>query len=299
MGVRFPYPAPSGMRSKGYGNCNIPLQGTILSRGWELNPRPKLYESLALPLSYLGWRWYNFNKMYRSRLSRLEEKRNLRRMVWMVVVVAGILGAAMMWGIPFLVRVAMFAGAFGQSGRQVDKSDLIPPAPPTLAADFEATNSARLTIKGWTEPGAVVYLTQNREPAGNAVAREDGGFLFDEVKLLEGNNTFAGVAVDQGGNKSRPSTELKVRYSTQAPKLEIESPGDGQTVRGSQARVEVKGVTDAEARLTVNDRLVVVDTGGRFSTLAGLTPGDNTLVIVAVDRAGNQSRKELGIKYEP
>src|SRR3990172_987874 len=105
--------------------------------------------------------------MYRSRLTRLEEKRNLRRVVWMVIGILVILGAGLAWGVPFLVRVAMFAGAFGQSGRQVDKSDLIPPAPPMMSTDFEATNSATLTIKGWTEPGAVVYLTQNLEPKGN------------------------------------------------------------------------------------------------------------------------------------
>jgi len=237
--------------------------------------------------------------MYRSRLAKLEEKRNLRRAVVLVVIMIGLVGGGVVWGVPFLVKVAMFAGAFGSAGQQIDKSDLIPPAPPMVQVDFEATNSARLALRGWTEPGAEVFLVHNLEPAGSVIAREDGGFLFEEIMLSEGDNEFSTVAVDQGENESQPSTAIRVFFSQKAPKLEIEQPSDGQLIRGSTPRVEIKGMTDDGARVTVNERLVVLGQEGKFSTFVGLQTGDNHLTVLATDRAGNQSRKELVVKYEP
>src|SRR3990172_7511621 len=201
----------------------------MVSRGGDLNSRPAVYDTAALPLSYLGLKIWGIGGliltgMYRSRLARLEEKRNTKRVVWMILIMVAVLGSGVVWGVPFLVRVAMFAGAFGSSGQQIDKSDLIPPAPPMLQVDYEATNSANLAVRGWTEPAAEVFLVQNQEPAGSVIAREDGGFVFDRVTLEEGTNDLTAVAVDLGENRSQPSQSGSVYYSKLAPQLSVDHP---------------------------------------------------------------------------
>jgi hypothetical protein len=99
--------------------------------------------------------------MYRSRLQRVEEKRNVKRAVMLILGSILTIGILLVWGVPVLVKLAVFLGNINSSRKPIDKSDLIPPAPPTVLATYEATNSATQVIKGWSEPGATVYLTNN------------------------------------------------------------------------------------------------------------------------------------------
>ena len=125
------------------------------------------------------------------------------------------------------------------------------------------------------------------------MAAEDGGFSLSNVKLVEGDNKLSAVAIDQAGNKSAPSSEVDIYYSNQQPKLEISSPTDNQQVGG--ASVEVSGLTTAGVRLTVSGRLIIVNSEGKFSTQFNLASGDNALVFIATDKAGNQTRRELTV----
>ena len=66
---------------------------------------------------------------------------------------------------------------------------------------------------------------------------------------------------------------------------------------GQDSRIEVKGKSDANVRLTLNDRLIIVTGDGNFSSNYNLNPGDNQLIFKAVDKAGNETIKELLVKY--
>ena len=107
------------------------------------------------------------------------------------------------------------------------------------------------------------------------------------------------VAVDGGGNKSLESVPVKIYFWDKEPKLEVTNPSDGQTVTGKDGTVEVKGQTDSGVKLTVNGRFIVLSGGGNFVTSVILTPGENNLVIEAVDRAGNKARRELVVTHTP
>ena len=235
--------------------------------------------------------------MYRSRLQRVEEKRNLRRATVLSLSTILVIVAVIVLGIPLLVRMAVFLGDLKSSSRPVDKNDLIPPIPPLISVSYDATNSATQTIGGSAEPGSSVWLTLNGDSAGDVVAAEDGGWSISPVRLAEGDNKLSAVAIDQGGNKSAPSTEVDIYYSQQPPELDISSPSDNQQVSG--ASVEVRGSTTAGVRLTVNGRLIIVNSEGKFSSQFNLVAGDNALVFIATDRAGNQTSAELTVTSTP
>lgn len=239
-----------------------------------------------------------FYQMYRSRLQQTQEKKNLKLAIWLIVAGIVLVGMMLVWGVPLLIRFAVFVGDLNSSRRPIDKSDLIPPAPPSLSVIYEATNSARQVIYGYSEPNVTVYLTLNKKPIGNVVAQGDGKFVFTDINLELGRNELSAVALDNAGNTSQPSNIAGINYSNREPKLEIQSPTEGQIVTGQENTVEIKGLTDLGTRLIVNERVVVVNSDGKFTSSVTINEGENTLVFVATDRSGNSARKEIKVTYK-
>ncbi len=236
--------------------------------------------------------------MYKSRLSKLEEKRNTRTAVLLILGTITIIIAGIFLGIPGMIKLARFFGDIRSAGGN-NKTDLIPPPPPQILFSFDATNSATIKLNGLSEPESTIYLTQNSKPAGKTTAGVDGTYRFDQVSLADGSNKFSSVAIDEAGNTSLASTEVNIFYSNKEPQFVIDSPTDRQTVSGKNPVIEVKGSVDVSvSRLTINERFVIIGNDKRFTTTTALNKGDNLLVFVAVDRAGNQSRKEIIVKYE-
>ena len=239
-----------------------------------------------------------FYQMFRSRLTKLEEKRNLRKAKLYTLGTIGLIVLAVLVGIPVLVRVLTFVGDIKSANRPIDKNDLIPPGPPEILISYDATNSANLSVNGLAEPGTTVYLTLNSDSVGNVVTSEEGIFHMGVIQLKEGGNVLAGVAVDQAGNKSQLSRTVRISYSTRQPDLVVDTPSDGLQV-SEKAWVEIKGKTDPEARLTVNDRIIIVNGTGEFLTTYNLIPGENVLTFRAVSREGNKTEREVKVTYNP
>lgn len=223
----------------------------------------------------------------------------MRKAVLLLIGTMLVLGSLFVWGVPVLVKLAVLLGNINSSRRPIDKSDLIPPAPPTILATFEATNSATQTVRGWAEPGASVFLTQNSESLGSVVAKDSGEFLFSSVVLADGKNVFAAVAIDSGGNKSLESVPFSILFSNKLPKLEINTPSDGQTITDKASNIEIKGLTDPGMRLTVNGRVIVVPSDGNFVARYSLAGGENVITLEASDRAGNKTQKTITVTYSP
>jgi len=221
-----------------------------------------------------------------SRLTRLEERRNSRRAVILILGTIILLALAVFGGIPVLVKMAIFWGDLKASKMPVDKTDLIPPPPPSFSLPYDATNSARQTISGSSEAGSTVYLTLNGESVGNVMAKDDGTFVLGDVTLKSGDNALVAVAMDPAGNKGNASAEVDVYYSNKPPELTVE------TSMVANNKVEIKGTTNGVG-LTVNERRIIIGQNGKFATTINLNPDEKTLLFVAVDRAGNQTRQEV------
>ena len=61
----------------------------------------------------------------------------------------------------------------------------------------------------------------------------------------------------------------------------------------------IKGKTEKEAVVTVNERQVIVGLEGNFEADYFLTEGDNEIIVVAKDKAGNKTEKTIKVKYQP
>lgn len=85
---------------------------------------------------------------------------------------------------------------------------------------------------------------------------------------------------------------LWVQYSQfmGAPLLEIESPQDQQTVE--IPTILVKGKTDPEVKVAVNNQEVGVDQSGRFQEEIKLSSSANDIIVVATSKFGQSSKVE-------
>ncbi len=222
---------------------------------------------------------------YSSRLHRRYEARRKRQIVIFSMASIIVLVLLIMYGFPAVLN---FSGTISNLRRQpasvASGDNALAPTTPRLSEDLIATSSAKIAISGVTDPKTTVELFQNNRSLGTAVSQDDGIFTWDIV-LERGDNFFQAQAIGETGRKSDSSGNYLVSYLSSPPKLEASATSDG-TVSGS---------SDPGATISINDRLVVVESDGKFSYLLDLKDGENKIKIVATDPAGNQTAKELTV----
>lgn len=225
-----------------------------------------------------------------SRLSRKEGKRFARQTTLLTLLTVFLLIALIFWGIPSLIKMAVFLADLRSSSQPITGEDVLPPPPPVLQPLPTATNSAVVRIHGFSEEGATVVLSINNADAYETLVESDGEFLFNSVSLKSGENRISARAIDPAGNESQASSQHIVNFDSEAPSLSLESPEDGASFFGSREKsLNVKGSVEGEARVIVNGFIVIPSQDGSFSHLLQLNVGENTIAVVARDRAGNET----------
>lgn len=213
-------------------------------------------------------------------LSRYD-RRAKRQTIFFLFLSLFLLILLIVYGLPALLNLTGFISNYKKNSVTVVKKELIPTTP-RLSEDLTATSSAKVKISGVADPKITVELFQNGASQGTMVAKEDGTFSF-EIDLDTGENSFTVQAVSDSGEKSSLSAEYKISFLKSPPKLEAFAATDGT----------VSGKTDPGVTVSINDRLVVVDSAGKFSYQLSLKDGENKINVVATDPAGNQTKKEL------
>jgi len=117
---------------------------------------------------------------------------------------------------------------------------------------------------------------------GGSPATLNGSLFSADVPLKDGDNYIEVVARDIAGNHN--ITTLHVVVDTRPPFLQVTSPAPGHIT--NIASLTVSGATEPGAVVTVNGQPAANSNGSVGLTLK-LLPGDNILVIKAVDPAGN------------
>jgi len=84
-----------------------------------------------------------------------------------------------------------------------------------------------------------------------------------------------------------------VRFNS-PPRLIIESPKEGQEISGNI--VQVFGSTDLDAKITVNNQPVLVDSDGKFSVSLEISQETSEVVVKAVSRSGKGTAISRRIK---
>jgi hypothetical protein len=235
----------------------------------------------------------------RSRLARKEEARSLRKAALFGFLTVLLALALVFLGIPIMIRVAIFIGELRSTSLPVETQDTIPPSPPRFKPFPEATNSAQISVSGYSEGGATIKLYLNGSENQEVIAENSGEFIFTRVSLSGGQNDLQTTATDSDGNTSQRSNEMSILFDNEPPELEVSEPEENAAISGDDNKIFVKGKTEPEAYVTVNERIAILGADGSFEQPLSLSEGENTVMIVATDKAGNQTEKEIKVNYSP
>lgn len=234
-----------------------------------------------------------------SRLRRVRRKREARQAVLYLVLAVGLVIVILIWGIPVFAK---FAGLFVDTNDLpfIESGDEYKPTPPILFDIPSATPSAKMNIEGVSDAGLEVILHLNNVEEDKVVVDDSGNFTFRNVRLKAGKNLIYVTAVSTNGQESDDSRKYEIVVDSVPPDITLNEPEDGKTFRGEVERtVTIAGVvgTDAES-VRVGTRVAIVSPDGNFSVKYRLEPGDQEIVVRAVDAAGNQAAVSLNLRWE-
>jgi hypothetical protein len=234
-----------------------------------------------------------------TRLQRQREKNNLKQAGKYLLLTLITLVLLVKFGLPGLIRLASFWGELKASSQPVDKVNSPAPAAPTLIPLAEATNSARIKIRGYAQAGMTVKLYRNGLAIEDSLVDAEGNFTFQDINLKEGENEFFAEAVDPDGNSSQPSKIDTIIYDSAAPFLIIDRPAANQRFFDKDSPINISGQAETDSQLTINHKFILVDDEGKFTVDWPLESGDNQLDFLARDPAGNETRQTLTVNYTP
>ena len=220
-----------------------------------------------------------------ERLSRREERRVVKRIVYLSIFSIILAVFLITLGIPLLGKFADFLNIVFRKNEvsQVDSKSA--PLAPRLDPLLQATNSAILNISGFSQDETTVVIFDNLQKVGEAQV-ESGKFQFENLKLKDGENEISAKAISKLGKESDFSPSIKVILDKNPPKLDIDSPFDAQSF-SQDNRIKVTGQTDRDAQVYANGFLASVSDDGNFEVFVPVLEGESTIEIKAIDEAGN------------
>jgi len=233
-----------------------------------------------------------------SRLESVEAKRNLTKAIRFFLLTIISIGFFAYFGIFITTKIAGFFVNINKSGQAIDKSDTIPPPPPTFDNLPDATNKSSIEISGNSEEGSTVVISLNSTKI--EALTDNRGVFTTKINLTKGQNSLSALARDKSGNISQNTPVFQIVYDNEIPVIEISSPSIGANFYGKkQQTVKIAGRTEPDADLTINDRIVLVNDDGIFSYDYQLNQGENNLNFKAVDKAGNENQSSLKLYFTP
>ncbi len=159
-----------------------------------------------------------------------------------------------------------------------------------------ATNSAEIIVSGNSSNfETLIFKINNKTVKTQKVGNQDN---FSETigDLKEGDNTIQVVAKSTQSKEERESDPETVIYKKTKPKLTVSEPANDSTVKSQE--VLFKGETDEEVSIEVDGAPAVTTATGTWESRVRLKEGDNTIIVVAVDEAGNEEKIEVKVKYQ-
>lgn len=233
----------------------------------------------------------------RSRLERKSEEAITKKTVILGLLTLLLFLLVVLFGLPFLIRFSIFLGDIKNRKDREVKEKVLPPLPPRLVIPFEATNSARLVVKGVAEVGVVVELLKNDASIGKAEVPPSGEFVFEDIMLDEGENSFNALAMTEKGGSSELSKTIITVYDDKPPELAMINPSEG-VIKVDSPDFEIVGKSERGVSVLVGGQVAMVDDEGKFKLKKQLNMGKNEVEIIVRDVAGNETRKKVEITYD-
>ena len=154
----------------------------------------------------------------------------------------------------------------------------------------------------WIEPDGLHDAVRARR----FLASEGWGPVVLVAPEAYGNARSVVAAADRDGNTVVAWNELRGATDLDAfavwlkeplpPPLVVNEPAEGEQFNRSSARVA--GRTEPSTVVWANGVAATADENGNFSALVPLIPGDNTITVEAVDKAGNRNSTSVTVVYD-
>ncbi|GAA0329490.1 bacillopeptidase F [Bacillus carboniphilus] len=154
------------------------------------------------------------------------------------------------------------------------------------------TNEQDVVVEGTTAADYTVHLYNNGEEVAVVQSDNEGRFQ-GTVTLSEGANSLTAKAASDNGMTDASETVV-VTYDATLPTLSIDSPED--ELKTNREVITVSGSVDDEYldTVTVNGQQANV-TEGSYSHRILLNEGENEIVVVAKDMAGNTTTSTITV----
>lgn len=231
-----------------------------------------------------------------GRLERVQEKKMKNTIIMYAVILFIVLYFIFTFGIKLLLNTSSFvSGIFPQPSinpiaKTEDSFNSI-----DISSIPQATNSAKIIVSGSILNFDVLDFYLNAKKVKEIELSSDT--FSEEIGDLEKGDNDVYIKAKSKDNKTEKNTiTYKVFYKNDRPKLEITEPSDNSTTNNQE--IKVKGNTDKETYIHINDLPVVVDANGSFETSVRLKDGDNQIVATAQDIAGNVETKMIKVIYQ-
>ena len=233
---------------------------------------------------------------YTSHRLRSQEKKLARKFIkTLILIIVGVI-AAIQIGLPVLAKIVVGLSFLRKDEGITEKSADSLLFPPALNSLPEATNSAMIIVSGLTDKNSSVVMVVNGEEE-KSESDNEGQFEFRGVKLQEGENKIEAY-MEKEGKKSSPAI-MNIIYKKEPPEINVNEPENGRKFFGEDKTVTIRGTTENDARLSVNDRFIIVEPDGDFEYSASLNEGENKFIFKASDVAGNSHEIEFKLEYSP
>lgn len=159
-----------------------------------------------------------------------------------------------------------------------------------------ATNSPTIIIEGSLINIDEIDFFLNNKKLKTVKNFLSNSFSEEIPELKEGENKIYLVGKNKTENSTKKTQEYIVIYKKNKPKLEIIEPKNEEVVNKDE--IIIKGETDKEVYIKINNLPVIVDALGKFEQSFRLNEGENNFEITAEDIAGNIETKTLKIIYQ-
>lgn len=184
-----------------------------------------------------------------------------------------------------------------------DKMTVLPAPVPSAPRDDSVVYGTKPRLAWSAVPNAVGYWIEiaGDQAFGRMVVSKFGleQPQFDGAALTPGEYFWRVAALDSLGlpGARSPTFRFRVEIDDTPPYLSITAPERDAILRDPTVRVT--GDSEPGARVAVQGQPVEIRPDGRFETTITAVPGTNTVVVVATDPAGNETKRERSFTHMP
>ena len=163
-------------------------------------------------------------------------------------------------------------------------------------------NTSLVEFFGTAEQGARIDVNRSGTVVAFTYANASNRFRMN-VTLIEGDNDLVVDAWDAAGNRESYEV-IRFQYDISAPEVEVvEPPTDFTSVKHSEDSVHLEARTEVDAYIwaRVNGRDltgIVQPAHGEYAIDIDIAEGNNTIVVLARDKAGNVGSVQLRVYRE-